>query len=171
MGSLATLLHNVRSVLLILLLRDPHLVESSQTSQDTSSNPGAKASLRGVTGSSDTHSGAREHLHQFVVQTISEAMKQAGSTGHNDISQQVGPEVDVNTGQGSLNKFRDSLRGCRGRERRVGVGNGSLGIEQRFHGAETVDTKDLVVSVGELEWATGGSSSHIFVGNARGTGG
>ena len=143
-------------------------MESSQTSQDTSSNPGAEASLRGVTGGSDTHPGAREYLHQFVVQTISESIQQAGSTGNNDISQQVGAEVDINTSQRSLDKLWDSLGGCWGRERRVGVWNCSLGIEEGFHGAETFDAEDLVVPIGELEWATGGSSSHIFVGDACG---
>jgi actin-related protein len=101
MGSLATFFYNVRSVLLASERRfgswiggsilaslgtfhqmwiskkeyEEHLVESSQTSQDTSSNPGTEASLRGVTGSSDTHPGAgvdvdlRPHLLANVVVT------------------------------------------------------------------------------------------------------
>lgn len=158
-------------MLIKLLLRDPHLVESSQTSKDTSTNPRAKLPLRGVTRCRYSHARTGESLHKLLVQTIREAIEQAGSSSDNDVRQQVRADVNIDAVEGALDKFRDCLCLRRRGERRFRVGNRGFGVEQRFHHAVTVNAKELVVAVGELERSCWGGLGHFFVRNAAGANG
>lgn len=158
-------------MLLILLLRNPHLMESTQTSQDTTTNPRAKTTLGGITRCGDTHARTGEELHQLVVQTIRESVQKTGSTGDDNIGKQVRSDIDVDAAQGSLDQFGDGLGLCGSWDGRVGIRDGSLDVEEGLDDAEAVDAEDLVVAVWELEGTAGRRSGHFFVRSTGGSGG
>lgn len=72
--SLTSLLNDACAELIILLLRNPHLVEASQASQDTTTNPASILPLDTVTRSLYLHSRGVEHGRHLVVQSIIEAI-------------------------------------------------------------------------------------------------
>lgn len=158
-------------MLIKLLLRDPHLVEGSQTSKDTSTNPRTKLPLRCVTRCRYPYTRTGEGLHKLLVQTVREAVEQAGSSSDDDICQQVRTDVNVDAVERALDELCDCL--ClrwRG-ERRFRVGNRGFCVEQRLHHTVPVNAKELVISIGKLERSCWGGLGHLFVRHAAGTNG
>ncbi len=90
-ASLAPLLNNTHTMFLILLARDPHLVEGAQASENASSDPGAESSLARQAGSVDLDLHAWLHGDELVVQAIVEAVEQGGAAGDNHVAEQVRP--------------------------------------------------------------------------------
>lgn len=146
-------------------------MESTQTSQDTTTNPRAEATLGGVSRSGDAHARAGVELHQLVVQAIREPIQKTRTTSDDDVCEQMRSDIDVDAAQRRLDQLWEGLRLRRGGNGRVRVWNVSLDVEQGFDDAEAVDAEDLVVAVGEFEGAAWRRAGHFLVRGARGAGG
>lgn len=153
-------------MLLVLFLRDPHLMERPQTGEDTSTDPRAKAPLGGVPWGGDAHPRTGIRLHELLVQAIGEAVEEAGGAGDDDVGQQMRANVDVDAIERGLDQLGDGLRRGGRREGGLGVGDGGLCVEERLHDAVAFRAKELVVSVGEFEGPGRGGLCGLFVGYA-----
>src|SRR5262245_23478575 len=94
--SFASLFHYIRPMLFILLFRYPHLMERSQTCYDTTANPRSELPFRCISWSSYAYSRAWEHVHKLVVQTVVESIKQACCACHDNVSEKMWSDVDIN---------------------------------------------------------------------------
>lgn len=149
-------------------LGDPHLMERPQTSQNTTTNPRTELALGRVSRRGDPDSRTGETLHEFLVQAVREAVKQARCPRDDDVGQQMRTDVHINAVQGSLDQLRDGLRLRWRGERRLGIGDGRFGVEQRLHHLVAVDAERLVVAIGKLEGPRRRSPGDFFIRHAVG---
>jgi len=82
-------------VLIVLLPRNPHLMEGPQTSQYAASNPACKPPLHRHPTRLNPGSQTGKHNLQLVIQTVREAMNEAATTHDNDVGEEERPDVDV----------------------------------------------------------------------------
>ena len=160
--SLAPLLHDPRPILLVLLLRYPHLMKRPQARQDAAPDPARKLPLVQTSGRADSHSRpARVQRVDLVVQAVREAVRERCAPRHDDVGQQMRFDIDVELRQGGLDDLRDGLAGWRGL-----IAQRGFDVKQGLHGAEAFEAEDLVIAVGHFEGAAGLMSGDIFVRNA-----
>merc|ERR1712187_625423 len=90
------------TTIIIFTLRNPHLLESGQGTQNGSTSPDGVLSLW-WSDHLDLHCG-RSQGRQFLGHALTDASKHGGSTGKNDIAVEVLADVNVT--------FHDGLEGC-----------------------------------------------------------
>ena len=82
-----------RARVVVLLLRDPHLLEGAQRREDGPADPDRVLALGGR-DDADPHRGRREGGH-FALDAVRDAGEHGGATGQNDIIEEVAADVDV----------------------------------------------------------------------------
>merc|ERR1711939_1290660 len=87
----ALAVNNGRTRLIILLLGDPHLLESGEGSENGSTDPDGVLALR---GSNDLH-GGRGKSNQLLVHALSNTREHGGSSGKNDVTVQVLTDINI----------------------------------------------------------------------------
>ena len=143
-------------------------MKRAQASKDTPSDPSPKLAFGGVSWRGDPHTRTREALHELLVQTVREAIQQAGGTRDDDVGEQMRPNVDVDAGERALDQLGDGLRLGGRLEGRLRVGDGGLGVEEGLDDLVPVDAEGLVVAVWELEGAGRRGFGDFFVEHAVG---
>lgn len=158
----APFLHDARSVLLILLLGDPELMETAQTSQDTASNPSSILALDDKARRDQLVPRAGVDVVDLVIEAVVELVQQGGAAGDDDVGEQEGALIGVDVLDGGLDEARDRVFV-------LGLGvvcvvDGGAGVEEGLGGAEAVHAEDLVPAVGHLEGAARHLLCDVFVG-------
>ena len=97
------LLEDDISILLILFRRDPHLLEGTKTSQDTTTNPRSVLSFWWSVNL-DLHVSQCQLL-DLCQETISKAFCKCRTTTQDDVAKEILPQVEV----GSVDTVHDEL--------------------------------------------------------------
>merc|ERR1712161_153878 len=143
------------AALVILLFGDPHLLEGGKGRQDGTSDPDGVFPLW---GSNDLDlNGGWSQGGDLLLHTISNARVHGGATGHDGVSVQVLPDVNIALHDGVVGGLVDSA-GFHSQEGR---------LEEGLGGTETLvtDGDDLTVGklIGLLEGGGGSSGGHLLL--------
>lgn len=147
-------MHNGSTMLLILLLADPHLVEGAQTCQDRPTKPRGMSPLDGISRRMDLDALSRCLIAQLVAQPVYHSGEKGASANADDVAQQrrTAVHVDGADGLGHELLYGAHRRGRVLREDTIdAVPEG--GLEHDFGGAEALDAEEVVVAIGELVWS------------------
>merc|ERR1712194_836066 len=143
------------AALVVLLLGDPHLLEGGKGRQDGASDPDGVFPLR---GSDDLDlNGGWGKSGDLLLHTISNTRGHGGAAGHDGVSVQVLPDVNIALHDGVVGGLVDSA-GFHSQEGR---------LEEGLGGTETLvtDGDDLTVGklIGLLEGGGGSSGGHFLL--------
>merc|ERR1712076_35774 len=143
------------AALVVLLLGDPHLLEGGKGRQDGTSDPDGVFPLW---GSNDLDlNGGWGKSGDLLLHTISNTGVHGGASGHDGVSVQVLPDVNIAFHDGVVGGLVDSA-GFHSQERR---------LEEGLGGTETLvtDGDDLTVGklIGLLEGGGGSSGGHLLL--------
>merc|ERR1712158_125053 len=140
---------------IVFLLGDPHLLEGRQGRQDGSSDPDG---VFPFWGSNDLDlNGGWGKSGDFLLHTVSNTGVHGGASGHDGVSVQVLPDVNIALHDGVVGGLVDSA-GFHSQER---------GLEEGLGGTETLiaNGDDLTVGklIGLLEGGGGGGGGHLLL--------
>merc|ERR1712096_188778 len=143
------------AALVVLLLGDPHLLEGGEGRQDGTSDPDGVFPLW---GSNDLDlNGGWSQSGDLLLHTISDTGVHGGATGHDSVSVQVLPDVNIALHDGVVGGLVDAA-GLHSEEGR---------LEQSLGAAETLvaDGDDLAVGqlVGLLQGGGGSGGGHLLL--------
>merc|ERR1712129_508419 len=143
------------AALVVFLFGDPHLLEGGKGRQDGASNPDGVFPLW---GSNDLDlNGGWGKSGDFLLHTIGNTRVHGGASGHDCVSVQVLPDVNIALHDGVVGGLVDSA-GFHSQERR---------LEEGLGGTETLitDGDDLTVGklIGLLGGGGGSSSGHFLL--------
>merc|ERR1719275_592050 len=143
------------AALVVLLLGDPHLLEGGKGRQDGTSDPDGVFPLW---GSNDLDlNGGWGKSGDFLLHTISNTGVHGGAAGHDGVSVQVLPDVNIALHDGVVGGLVDSA-GFHSQERR---------LEEGLRGTEPLvtDGDDLTVGklIGLLEGGGGSGGGHLLL--------
>lgn len=82
-------------MLIILLLRNPHLMKRPQTRQDTAADPTAELPLHHAPRREYPDPRSRIHGLQFLLQPLIEPMDQRRASHDDDIAQQMRADIHI----------------------------------------------------------------------------
>ena len=84
---------NRRTGLIVLLLRDPHLLECGEGGQDGTSDPNGVLPL----GRSDDldHNGGRSLLHHLLLHSVGNSWEHGGPAGEDGVLVEIPTDFDV----------------------------------------------------------------------------
>merc|ERR1711990_378745 len=147
--------NNGWAAFIVLLLGDPHLLEGGKGRQDGASDPDRVFPLW---GSNDFDlNGGWSQGGDFLLHTISNTRVHGGATGHDGVSVQVLPDVNIALHDGVVGGLVDSA-GFHSQEGR---------LEEGLGGTETLvtDGDDLTVGklIGLLEGGGGSGGGHFLL--------
>ena len=107
-ASEALAVDNGRAGLVVLLLRDPHLLEGAQRSEDGAADPDRVLALR-RRHHADADAGRREG-GDLLLDSVREARKHGGAAGEDDVGEEVAAHVDVAPHDGVEGGLMDAAR-------------------------------------------------------------
>ena len=119
-------MHDGRTRLVVLVLRDPHLLEGGQRRQDGTTDPHGVLTLR-RSDDLDLH-GARSQSGQLLGHTLTNAREHGGTTGQHNVGVQILTDIDVALHDGLEGGIVDTGRFAADEER----------LEQDFRAAEAL---------------------------------
>jgi len=144
-----------RSGLVVLLLGDPHLLESGQGSQDGTTDPDGVFAL-GWGNDLDLHGGGSKG-GDFLLHAVSNAGVHGGASGQDGVGVQVLTDVDVALHDRVVGGLVDAAR----------FHTQEAGLEEGLRTTESLVADGDDLSVGKLvrllERSAGGSSSHLLL--------
>merc|ERR1712158_103563 len=143
------------AALVVLLLRDPHLLEGGQGGQDGSSDPDGVLPLR---GSDDLDlDGGWGESGDLLLHSVGNTGVHGGAAGHDGVGVQVLPDVNVALHDGVVDGLVNS----------AGFHAKESGLEESLGAPEPLvaDGDDLAVGklVGLLQGSGGGGSGHLLL--------
>mgnify|MGYP005999693551 CR=1 FL=1 len=148
-------MNNGRTRLVILLLGDPHLLESGEGSENGSTDPDGVLALRG-SDDLDLH-GGRGKSNQLLVHALSNTREHGGSSGENDVAVQVLTDIDIALHDGVVAGLVDTSR----------LHTQERGLEEGLRATESLvtDGDHLTIRkfVGLLEGGGRGSGLHLLL--------
>merc|ERR1712212_1237467 len=143
------------AALVILLLGDPHLLEGGEGSQDGASDPDRVLPLRG-SDNLDLDGGGGQG-GDLLLHTVSNTGVHGGASGHDSVSIQVLPDVNVALHDGVVDGLVDA----------AGLHAKEAGLEKSLGAPEPLvaDGDHLAVGqlVGLLQRAGGGGRGHLLL--------
>merc|ERR1711915_856876 len=149
----ALAVNNTRARLVVLLLGDPQVLEGGQRTKDGTTDPDGVLPFR-RSNDLDLDGGWRE-TSDFLLHPVSNTSIHGGTTRHDNVGQQVLPDVNVASHDGVVDNLVNT--------RRFHTKEGRL--EQRLGGTETLvaDGDDLTVGkfIGLVDGGGGGGSVHL----------
>ena len=148
-------MNNSRAGFVVFLLRDPHLLEGGQRSQDGATDPDGVLPFR---GSDDLDlDGRGGEGRDFLLHTIGDTRVHGGASGEDVVGVQVLTDVDVALHDGVVDGLVDAAR--------FHTQEGRL--EEGFGAAEPLVADGDDLSVGEfvalLEGGGGGRGGHFLL--------
>merc|ERR1712140_16218 len=143
------------AALVVLLLGDPHLLEGGEGSQDGASDPDGVLPLG---GSDDLDlDGGGSQGSDLLLHTVSNTGVHGGASGHDSVSIQVLPDVNVALHDGVVGGLVDA----------AGLHSQEAGLEESLGAPEPLvaDGDHLAVGklVGLLQGGRGSSSGHLLL--------
>merc|ERR1719234_679531 len=144
-----------RAALVVLLLRDPHLLEGGEGGQDGASDPYGVLPLW---GSDDLDlDGGGSQGGDLLLHSVGDAGVHGGASGHDGVGVQVLPDVNV--------ALHDGVEG--GLVDAAGLHSQEAGLEEGLGAPEPLvaDGDDLAVGklVGLLQGGGGGGGGHLLL--------
>jgi len=100
--------NNGRARFIILLLGNPHLLESGQGRQNRPTNPNGVFPLRGG-NNFDLH-GRRGEVDQLLLHTVGNTGEHSGTSGKDDVTIEILTDVDITFHDGVIGTFMDTRR-------------------------------------------------------------
>merc|ERR1712212_823828 len=143
------------AALVILLLGDPHLLEGGEGSQDGASDPDRVLPLRG-SDNLDLNGGGGQG-GDLLLHTVSNTGGHSGASGHDSVSIQVLPDVNVALHDGVVDGLVDA----------AGLHAKEAGLEKSLGAPEPLvaDGDHLAVGklIGLLQGGGGGGGGHLLL--------
>merc|ERR1712179_313865 len=143
------------AALVVLLLGDPHLLEGGERSQDGASDPDRVLPLRG-SDNLDLDGGGGQG-GDLLLHTVSNTGVHGGASGHDSVSIQVLPDVNVALHDGVVDGLVDA----------AGLHAKEAGLEESLGAPEPLvaDGDHLAVGklIGLLQGGGGGGGSHLLL--------
>jgi len=128
---------NGGAAFVVFLLGDPHLLESGEGGQDGSTDPDGVLTLR---GSNDLDlNGGGSKSGDLLLHTISNTGVHGGASGHDGVSVQVLPDVNIALHDGVVGGLVDSA-GFHSQEGRLEEGQCGADYGDDFHGEPVYQT-------------------------------
>mmetsp|Transcript_35139 Transcript_35139/g.92524 ORF Transcript_35139/g.92524 Transcript_35139/m.92524 type:complete len:292 (+) Transcript_35139:151-1026(+) len=151
--SRALRVHNLRALLRILLLADPHLLEGAERGEDGAADPDRELALRRRHGRDDLHLVALlEHLPELPIQALLEAGEERVASCDENGGEQVLFQVRVALANAVEDAVRQALHlrgGCHA-ENAAALRLEGLGLEHEFARLESLRTQVQRPAVGQL---------------------
>merc|ERR1719336_2339857 len=146
---------NRRAALIVLLLGDPHLLESGEGSKDGASDPDGVLPLR---RSNDLDlNGGRSKGSDLLLHPVSNTRVHGGAARHDSVGIQVLPDVDIALHDGVVGGLMDTAR--------LHAKEGRLEESLRCTEPLIANGDDLAVGklIGLLKGGGGSSSGHLLL--------
>ena len=127
-----------RAALIVLGLRDPHLLEGGERGKNRTSNPDGVLTL-GRSDDLDLH-GGRGESSEFLGHTFTNTLEHSGTTGENDVSVEILTDIDITLHDGLEGGIVDTRS----------LLSDEVGLEEDLRTTETLVTNSDDVTIGEL---------------------